>query len=521
MAYRTARCSALFLCIVFLLFTPIFAATSLTLAVSTDSVRFTIPDNFMGLSYGPDAIGDTTQLSPTDNAMLLLLRQIGPGVLRFGGNSMDNKGIIPFDSLKYRRALDFVSAIGWKTMMGLPLGTFDTTGAKSIVSFISSYGKKNLISYEIGNEPDLYSRNGLRATTYAVTDYEKEFSQYYAAVRKIVPDAPFSGPTTATAPWVVPFAAAAASQIMLLTQHHYVEGPAGDPSVTIAKLLSPSSKQAIVSKMNTMYAAAAAAGVPARLSECNSVYSGGQKGVSDVFAAALWTADFMFSIANAGIVGVNFHGGGTGPYTPIADSAGTLKPRPEYYGMLFFKYASSGKIVKSKLNDTTVNVGAYVVKSSGDSVKVSLINKDSVNAYTITVQGISSQNPGTLVRLQAASLHSTSGITLGGDSIGIAKAWSPSASETVARSANQYVVSLPKASAAVLTVPTGLTYTEQSRNAPRKENGTSIRILVPGSKFKPLNNALYYSLRGEKMDGYFEAGNRNRQILVERKNTGE
>ncbi len=408
-------------------------ATSLSVNVFPDSLGYTIPSDFIGLSYGPDAIGDTTQLKPTDNAMLTLLRQIGPGVLRFGGNSMDNKGIIPFDSTRYKRAMDFVNTIGWRVMLGLPLGTFDTTGAKSIVKYVSSYSKKSLLSYEVGNEPDLYTSNGLRPSSYGVTSYETEFNTYYTAIRRVVPDAPFSGPTTAKQDWVAAFAAAEASRIMLLTQHHYVEAPGGAVSAEISTLLSPSSKKSIVSKMNSMQTAAIAAGVLARLSECNSVWSGGQSDVCDVFAATLWTADFMFAIANAGIVGVNFHGGGTGPYTPIADSNGVLRARPEYYGIMLFKYAANGRIIKSKLSDTTVNLGAYAVESSGDSIKIALINKDSVNAFTVTVKGIASSNPASLIRLQASSLHAKTGITLGGDSIGAANPGPPPFSKRLRR----------------------------------------------------------------------------------------
>jgi hypothetical protein len=512
------QCSLVLFLLLSPLFTSVPAAASLSLSVSVDSQGYAVPDDFIGLSYGPSAIGDTTQLRPSDNAMLLLLRQIGPGIFRFGGNSMDNQGIIAFDSTKYKRVLDFVNLIGWKIMIGLPLGTFDTAGAKSIVKYVSAYSGKSVLSYEVGNEPDLYYRNGLRATTWALTDYEKEFTHYYTAIRRVVPDAPFSGPTTATAPWVAGFAAQAGSQIMLLTQHHYVEGPAGDPSVTIAKLLSPASKQSIVTKMNNMRLAAAAEGIPSRLAECNSVYSGGQAGVSDVFAAALWAADFMFAVANAGIVGVNFHGGGTGPYSPIADSSNILKARPEYYGIMLFKYAAAGRLVKSRLSDTTVNVGAYAVKSIGDSVKVVLINKDSVLAHTIAVQGIASANSGTFIRLSAPSLHSKSGITLGGDSIVTARAWVPKTFETVLRASNQYSVSLPKASAVVLTISLGSTQCVSTQAPVQKTVEKRLRMITGTFRFAPQGNEAYYSIRGERIRCETGVRHAGQPLIVERRN---
>ena len=48
----------------------------------------------------------------------------------------------------------------------------------------------------------------------------------------------------------------------------------------------------------------------------------GKQGVSNTFASALWGAELMYQVATRGGIGINFHGGGCGWYTPFA---GTLK----------------------------------------------------------------------------------------------------------------------------------------------------------------------------------------------------
>ena len=58
--------------------------------------------------------------------------------------------------------------------------------------------------------------------------------------------------------------------------------------------------------------ASRAAGLPFRMSEGNSCWNGGQPGVSDTLASALWSADVMLQFAAAGCAGVNMHGGGNG-----------------------------------------------------------------------------------------------------------------------------------------------------------------------------------------------------------------
>ena len=65
-------------------------------------------------------------------------------------------------------------------------------------------------------------------------------------------------------------------------------------------------------------AAAQSAGVPFVISEGNTASCGGQAGVSDTLASALWSLDFLPTLSKAGAVRMNFHGGPAGPYPPIA-----------------------------------------------------------------------------------------------------------------------------------------------------------------------------------------------------------
>jgi hypothetical protein len=67
--------------------------------------------------------------------------------------------------------------------------------------------------------------------------------------------------------------------------------------------------------------------------EGNSCYHGGQPWVSDVFASALWAADYLLRVAQAGYAGVNLHGGGEGYYAPITGEPNAAQLRPQYYAM--------------------------------------------------------------------------------------------------------------------------------------------------------------------------------------------
>ena len=60
---------------------------------------------------------------------------------------------------------------------------------------------------------------------------------------------------------------------------------------------------------DTASAAAAKMGVRVRMTEGNTCYRGGKPGVSDVFAAALWAADYSLLLAANNYSGINLHGG--------------------------------------------------------------------------------------------------------------------------------------------------------------------------------------------------------------------
>jgi hypothetical protein len=59
------------------------------------------------------------------------------------------------------------------------------------------------------------------------------------------------------------------------------------------------------------------------MTEGNTCYRGGKPGVSDVFAAALWSADYSLLLASNDYLGVNLHGG-TGK--SVANSVGGFLP---------------------------------------------------------------------------------------------------------------------------------------------------------------------------------------------------
>jgi hypothetical protein len=152
------------------------------------------------------------------------------------------------------------------------------------------------------------------------------------------------------------------------------------------------------------------------MAESNSVFGGGQSGISDTLGPALSGVDVMFTSAEARWLGINFHGGGIDYYTPIAGqtSSGAFEPRPLYYAMLLFAYAGRDWLVPINKRGVPRWLRAFAVRGAGGEHRIILINTNlSQNEH---VRIATTGQKATFLRLTATSVESKSGLTFGGAS---------------------------------------------------------------------------------------------------------
>jgi len=104
-------------------------------------------------------------------------------------------------------------------------------------------------------------------------------------------------------------------------------------------------------------------------------------GVSDTFAATLWAVDWLFNLASIGGKGMNFHGGGTGPYTAIGyKSQATTVPevRPLYYAMWFFSNIArtQARITEPQVTSSNKMIKIWSTEDAKGITTVTVIHKD-------------------------------------------------------------------------------------------------------------------------------------------------
>jgi len=401
---------------------PHGAITAATLTVASRT-GCRIGPGFAGLSYEKSALA--LPCFTADNGDLIgLFRGLGPSLLRIGGNTVDRTQWAAAGARGVHRQVAppdvdalgaFLRACSWRVLYGVNLATSTPAAAAAEVAYAAQSLGDSLFGIEIGNEPDLYGGGYFPGWTFGA--FEQRWQEFRHAILARTPNAVLTGAACAghVGDWTVPFATDMAGEIALLTQHYY-RGPGRSPTATIARLLSPDTD--LAADLDTLRAGALAAGVPFRLTETNSFWSGGAPGVSDRYAAALWVIDHLYRIAQGGGSGANLHGGGRG-YTPIADQNGTVvEPRPEYYGMRLFTLAGQGILRDSTLSAGELNVTAYATERADESLSLVVVNKEAAQNLSLSIDCGSAVEAATLVTLTGPAADAASGVAIQGGAIG-------------------------------------------------------------------------------------------------------
>ena len=447
--------------------TALAAAHLAKLTLHSDRAGAVIPANFVGLSYETQQLSEPAFFSPANTGLIAQFRALAPhGVLRLGGNTSDYgfwkptptsvapprakreyKMGDPNPNLSYAVTPEaihnlraFLDATGWTCLYGFNLGTNTPALAADEAVFAAKTLGAKLEYFQVGNEADRFGTTIRDPKTWTADTYFDEWLTFANAIRARVPTASFGMPDTAGNPeWyaVVVTRLLALPEhdrpnVAALTHHYYFGGPPSNPKVNLDAVLhaDPHVDQLYAD----VHAAAMRLGegehrtVLYRMTEGNTCYRGGKPGVSDVFGASLWAADYLLKLASLGYAGVNLHGGegqmvanslgGTLPgeelmpdpkaphprpfYTPIADIDGKYIAEPVFFGMRFAQQFAGATMIPLDFDPDEVNATAYAAKFKGGREIIAVINKDAA-------QDIELKLPGWHIaeRLTAESLTST------------------------------------------------------------------------------------------------------------------
>jgi hypothetical protein len=423
--------------------------------------------------------------------MIACFKLINVGVLRFGDGSQDvwtpngvGRTAAQTSPVDVNYLNGFLKAVGCQCLYGVNLGGYgpNPTGnspsnpttdgvattpalAAAEAAYVSQTLGSSLYGIEIGNEPDGYINTFWYNQTpkYSVTTLESAWSTFQAAIAAQTPGIPITGPLCGTVlpvitQWTEPFAAAEGSKLSMLTQHYYRGNGQSSPLPTVQQLVSYPDTQLTASFLTPLQTTASQIGKPYRLTECNSYYAGGATGVSDAYASALWVIDFMYTCAQYGCAGVNFHGGITLNYTAITDNNGTVTGvRPLYYGMLMFALAGQGTLYSTTVSAGSLNLTAYAIKTAA-GLSIIINNKDTaINAQVSLSLPQVANTTSIMVMTQSTSgagpsLSALGGVTIQGSGVSATASFTPNTPYTVQAGSANLTVYVPYLSAILIQI---------------------------------------------------------------------
>jgi hypothetical protein len=419
--------------------------SQVTLRLSTEATGPHMPADFVGLSYEVQQLADPSFFAASNIGLIEQFKALAPqGVLRLGGNTSEfawwkatpgssepehpqtrvvegepKPQYYAVTAEAVRNLADFLKATGWTCLYGIGMGTNTPERAAEEAAFVAQTLGASLQYFQIGNEADLFDRHLRDPKTWSAKTYLEEWLALARAVTSRVSGAKFGIPDVASnVAWLTEIAEMWPSiqnppHVTTLTHHYYFGGPATNPDVNVPNLLKPATMAKVQKTADTATAAAYKMGARVRMTEGNTCYRGGKPGVSDVFAAALWSADYSLLLASNNYSGINLHGGtgksvansvggflpgdvllkekgetsdqiATRPhpfYTPIATFGPEYRMEPVAYGLKFAEEFSGASLFQgdftSQLQATGVDATAYAATFPTGQVAVIILNKDS------------------------------------------------------------------------------------------------------------------------------------------------
>ncbi|KAJ3186587.1 hypothetical protein HDU85_007407 [Gaertneriomyces sp. JEL0708] len=435
-------------------------SVSLTPAFNT-TYSHTLPAAFVSLSVEWTHVDDGIGPGPASNGGYTPF-------LRIGGNSATRlwwqgsklprleQSAWSVNDIDLRIMEEFAARTGVKYVIGVPMLSPDPAYA---VEFLSqgihrTIAPNHIQTIEVGNEPDHYAKKGRRPATYDfptfLTEYSTAFNAISAANRLAgYPNIEYMGPAYAY-PWseelLKPFAESN-PQTRWISFHKYGERgcsiQTNPNAVTVVTLMTtPSSREFewldgvsdFVNGNNQLLV----------WGEGGSASCNGVPGVSDVFAAALWTVDMSFEMAYRNVSYAFLSGVAQSYYAPYSYDPVTkeTRARPAYYGMLFVNRVlrgSDNRVFRAKTDEGLLE-GEW--PEAGNATKVWGVKNDRTGEWTIVVlrkdtDPFTSQQPesielilppgetfgcpstaahpnGYITRLTAPSLSSTADIRING-----------------------------------------------------------------------------------------------------------
>ncbi len=349
-----------------------------------------------------------------------------------------------------------------------------TVAAAEVAAIQSGIGPTVPTTFELGNEPELYSKWPFyiekvghvvvlgRPKSYSFPQMTSEWDTLAKALGP-VRLAGLGYSSFRALPHVAQFLHSS-PKTSLLTFHTYALTPRNCQKGGLlqeSQLFDYNSLQRLANAVEDWTVLGRQNKVAVRVDEINAVTCGGLAGFSNSLGPALWALNILPMYAQTGVTGVNFESRPNTAQNLIQPTLTTtgwqVTVQPEYYGMLAFAQLTPPGSRILSVTPMPNGLLAWAVQTPTHAVNI-VVTNISGRSRRVAVQafGAGATGPGTAETLSSATGHltDTSGITLGGQAIDPQTgqlSGTPVTSRVIPRN-RIYNITVGPASATILTI---------------------------------------------------------------------
>lgn len=325
------------------------APAELTVTVGATPTAGVVPPGAIGLSVDENVLGSRGLSAAA--GLVPLMRRLGSSILRIGGTSSQWGRAVPFTAAQLHSLDTLLRGSGWRAILTEDDAHWSASVTAQDARAAHAVLGPRLAGMACGNEPVAYAAFGWRPQGWTTAQTVADELTCLRAVHAAVPSIPLVGPDAGQGDWLRQWAPRAANSVAVVTTHLYPMAACRVPWPLPDTLLGPAAQRVALEDVAPALAAARAAHRPLLLDETNSAACGGIRGLSDAYASALWAADDVLTLLQAGVVGLDFHGApdarGCRQYSPICLPAGasTDRAQPVYDGLLLAHDLGTGRLL--------------------------------------------------------------------------------------------------------------------------------------------------------------------------------
>jgi hypothetical protein len=439
---------------------PPSAGTTVSVSASSRSVG-SIGSQYIGLSFesNSDTGGVNSGRFDTVGNLAQLMRNLGTGVIRFGGNSVDRN--YPGATAAALAGLARLArATGWSVLYSEDLAQYDAAAVSRDVSHVRTALGGYLAGLDCGNEPDLFQRIGDRPASYTESQYIAQDAACLHVAAAAAPGVALAGPDTSGTSWLPAYGAQRDIRVQWVNQHYYAMGCEIQADMTdaqlVSRLLSPEQVAREAAVFTATRNAAAGQSARPRISETDSAACDQAPGIANTYATALWAIDYLLTGAEDGIDGMNFHTGlniKCAYYSPLCGTSVSYQyaPQPEYYGLLFTRLLGAGRLLPVTVK-SGLNVTAFALSPVTGGGLHLMVENLSATPTTAALQLGGDPQSATVLALTAPSPLATSGVTIQGAQVAADGSFTPGAPSTVGCAQGTCSVAIAPYTAVIVTV---------------------------------------------------------------------